>query len=41
MAETDSFLHIARPLGPVTVGTAPTTAPLNVIIQPQVLLKHS
>ena len=36
MAEVDSFLHLARPLGPVTVGSAPTTAPLNVIIQPQV-----
>lgn len=35
MAE-DSFLHLARPLGPVSVGTAPTTAPLNVVIQPQV-----
>jgi hypothetical protein len=38
MAE-DSFLHLARPLGPVSVGTAPTTAPLNVVIQPQVRLK--
>lgn len=37
MAE-DSFLHLARPLGPVSVGTAPTTAPLNVVIQPQVTL---
>lgn len=36
MAEADSFLHLARPLGPVAVGTAPTTAPLNVVIQPQV-----
>lgn len=35
MAE-GSFLHLARPLGPVSVGTAPTTAPLNVVIQPQV-----
>lgn len=39
MAETDSFLHLARPLGPVTVGSAPTTAPLNVVIQPQVCLR--
>lgn len=37
MAE-DSFLHLARPLGPVSVGTAPTTAPLNVVIQPQVCI---
>ncbi|EED23956.1 eukaryotic translation initiation factor 3 subunit EifCf, putative [Talaromyces stipitatus ATCC 10500] len=44
MAETDSFLHLARPLGPVTVGSAPTTAPLNVVIQPQAIfsiLDHS
>ncbi|KAJ5587881.1 JAB1/Mov34/MPN/PAD-1 [Penicillium hispanicum] len=43
MAE-DSFLHLARPLGPVSVGTAPTTAPLNVVIQPQAIfsiLDHS
>ncbi|PLN80927.1 eukaryotic translation initiation factor 3 subunit EifCf [Aspergillus taichungensis] len=43
MADTDSFLHLARPLGPVAVG-APTTAPLNVVIQPQALfsiLDHS
>ncbi|KAJ5297928.1 hypothetical protein PENANT_c012G05918 [Penicillium antarcticum] len=40
----DSFLHLARPLGPVSVGTAPTTAPLNVVIQPQAIfsvLDHS
>lgn len=36
MAESDSFLHLARPLGPVLAGSAPTTAPLNVVIQPQV-----
>ncbi|KKK18429.1 putative eukaryotic translation initiation factor 3 subunit EifCf [Aspergillus rambellii] len=44
MAETDSFLHLARPLGPVAAGSAPTTAPLNVVIQPQALfsiLDHS
>ncbi|KAL5358385.1 eukaryotic translation initiation factor 3 subunit F [Aspergillus floccosus] len=44
MAATDPFLHLARPLGPVAVGTAPTTAPLNVVIQPQALfsiLDHS
>ncbi|KAE8147014.1 JAB1/Mov34/MPN/PAD-1 ubiquitin protease-domain-containing protein [Aspergillus avenaceus] len=44
MAETDSFLHLARPLGPVAVGSAPTTAPLNVVIHPQALfsvLDHS
>ncbi|KAL2011757.1 hypothetical protein VTN00DRAFT_4475 [Thermoascus crustaceus] len=44
MADTDSFLHLARPLGPATVGTAPTTAPLNVVIQPQAIfsiLDHS
>jgi translation initiation factor 3 subunit F len=33
---TESFLHLARPLAPATVGQQPTTAPLNVIIQPQV-----
>lgn len=38
MAE-DSFLHLARPLGPASVGTAPSTAPLNVVIQPQVRLE--
>ncbi|EIT79153.1 putative eukaryotic translation initiation factor 3 subunit EifCf [Aspergillus flavus] len=44
MAETDSFLHLARPLGPMAVGSAPTTAPLNVVIHPQALfsiLDHS
>ncbi|KAB8229318.1 hypothetical protein ETB97_009155 [Aspergillus alliaceus] len=44
MAETDSYLHLARPLGPVAVGSAPTTAPLNVVIHPQALfsiLDHS
>ena len=32
----DTFLHLARPLGPAAIGLQPTTAPLNVIIQPQV-----
>ena len=32
----DSFLHLARPLAPAVIGVQPTTAPLNVIIQPQV-----
>ncbi|KAI9664740.1 MAG: hypothetical protein M1821_006188 [Bathelium mastoideum] len=44
MAETDSFLHLARPLGPATVGSQPSTQPLNVIIQPQAvfsILDHS
>ncbi|KAL6236428.1 hypothetical protein BDW75DRAFT_206768 [Aspergillus navahoensis] len=44
MAETDSFLHLSRPLGPVLAGSAPTTAPLSVVIQPQALfsiLDHS
>ena len=36
MVEADSFLHLARPLGPAAVGSQPTTAPLNVVIQPQV-----
>ena len=31
-----SFLHLARPLGPATGGSQLTTAPLNVVIQPQV-----
>ena len=38
MAEADGFLHLARPLGPTAVGSQPTTAPLNVVIQPQALL---
>ncbi|KAJ9634098.1 hypothetical protein H2204_006429 [Knufia peltigerae] len=37
MAEQDSFLHLARPLGPAAVGAQPTTAPLRVVIQPQAL----
>jgi len=36
MVEGDTFLHLARPLGPAVIGSQPTTAPLNVIIQPQV-----
>ncbi|KAK8175303.1 eukaryotic translation initiation factor 3 subunit F [Phyllosticta citrichinensis] len=35
MADTDSFLHLARPLGPAHIGAQPSTAPLNVVIQPQ------
>lgn len=44
MVEADSFLHLARPLGPAAVGSQPTTAPLNVIVQPQAIfsiLDHS
>ncbi|PGH15806.1 eukaryotic translation initiation factor 3 subunit F [Helicocarpus griseus UAMH5409] len=44
MADTDSFLHLARPLGPAPVGAQPSTAPLNVVIQPQAIfsiLDHS
>ena len=29
-------LHLARPLGPAPIGAQPSTAPLNVVIQPQV-----
>ena len=36
MAEGDSFLHLARPLGPAAVGAQPSTAALNVVVQPQV-----
>lgn len=36
MTVGDSFLHVSRPLGPASVGSQPTTAPLNVVIQPQV-----
>jgi translation initiation factor 3 subunit F len=36
MSDNDSFLHLARPLGPAPVGAQPSTAPLNVVIQPQV-----
>jgi len=44
MAAADSFLHLARPLGPAAVGAQPSTAPVNVLIQPQALfsiLDHS
>ncbi|KAG8624568.1 hypothetical protein KVT40_007635 [Elsinoe batatas] len=44
MAEGDSFLHLARPLGPLAVGASSITAPLSVTIQPQALfaiLDHS
>ena len=44
MANPDSFLHLARPLGPAAVGVQPTTAPLNVVIQAQAvfsILDHS
>jgi len=44
MAATDSFLHLARPLGPAPLGAQPSTAPLNVAIQPQAvfsILDHS
>ncbi|OJD25195.1 eukaryotic translation initiation factor 3 subunit F [Blastomyces percursus] len=44
MADTDSFLHLSRPLGPAAVGAQPSTAPLNVVIQPQAIfsiLDHS
>lgn len=44
MAEGDSFLHLARPLGPASVGTQASTAPLSVTIQPQAIfsiLDHS
>ena len=36
MTDADSFLHLARPLGPVVVGNQPVTGPLNVVVQPQV-----
>jgi translation initiation factor 3 subunit F len=39
MADTGSFLHLARPLGPASVGTQPSTAPLSVVVQPQVLFQ--
>jgi translation initiation factor 3 subunit F len=44
MAAADSFLHLARPLGPAAIGAQPTTSPVNVIVQPQALfsiLDHS
>ncbi|KAL0263250.1 hypothetical protein SLS55_002230 [Diplodia seriata] len=44
MADADSFLHLARPLGPAHVGAQPSSAPLNVVLQPQALfsiLDHS
>ncbi|KAF2013963.1 eukaryotic translation initiation factor 3 subunit F [Aaosphaeria arxii CBS 175.79] len=44
MADKDSFLHLARPLGPAPVGAQPSTAPLGVVIQPQAIfsiLDHS
>ncbi|GAB7342149.1 hypothetical protein MBLNU457_g0411t1 [Dothideomycetes sp. NU457] len=33
-----SFLHLARPLGPVAIGAQPSTAPLSVSVQPQAIL---
>jgi len=33
-----SFLHLARPLGPVAIGAQPSTAPLSVTVQPQAML---
>ncbi|KAG8528116.1 uncharacterized protein KY384_007032 [Bacidia gigantensis] len=44
MTVANSFLHLARPLGPAIVGSQPSTAPLNVVIQPQAIfaiLDHS
>ncbi|KAL9127999.1 MAG: hypothetical protein Q9217_003225 [Psora testacea] len=44
MVDGHSFLHLARPLGPAAVGSQSTTAPLNVVIQPQAvfsILDHS
>ncbi|KAL1600212.1 hypothetical protein SLS59_005836 [Nothophoma quercina] len=44
MSDNDSFLHLARPLGPAPIGAQPSTAPLNVVIQPQAIfsvLDHS
>ncbi|KAF2100791.1 eukaryotic translation initiation factor 3 subunit F [Rhizodiscina lignyota] len=44
MDDKDSFLHLARPLGPAQVGAQPVTAPLSVTIQPQAIfsiLDHS
>ncbi|MCJ1308401.1 hypothetical protein MMC25_002054 [Agyrium rufum] len=44
MPETSDYLHLARPLGSTVAGSQPTTAPLNVIIQPQAIfsiLDHS
>ncbi|KAF2185649.1 eukaryotic translation initiation factor 3 subunit F [Zopfia rhizophila CBS 207.26] len=44
MSERDSFLHLARPLGPAPIGAQPSTAPLSVVIQPQAIfsiLDHS
>lgn len=38
---TESFLHLARPLAPAVIGVQPTTAPLNVILQPQVGLSRN
>jgi hypothetical protein len=36
MADKDSFLHLARPLGPAPIAVQQSTAPLSVTIQPQV-----
>ncbi|KAK5093087.1 hypothetical protein LTR70_002056 [Exophiala xenobiotica] len=44
MVEIDSSLHLARPLGPASVGLQANTTPLTVQIQPQALfsiLDHS
>ncbi|KAH7125237.1 eukaryotic translation initiation factor 3 subunit F [Dendryphion nanum] len=37
MTDHDSFLHLARPLGPAPIGAQPSTAPLAVVIQPQAI----
>ncbi|KAG4443465.1 hypothetical protein IFR05_001035 [Cadophora sp. M221] len=40
----ENFLHLARPLAPASIGVQPTTAPLNVVVQPQAIfsiLDHS
>ncbi|KAF2256136.1 eukaryotic translation initiation factor 3 subunit F [Trematosphaeria pertusa] len=37
MADKDTFLHLARPLGPAPIGAQPSTAPVSVVIQPQAI----
>ncbi|KAF2745678.1 Mov34-domain-containing protein [Sporormia fimetaria CBS 119925] len=44
MANKDSFLHLARPLGPAPIGASASTAPLSVSVHPQAIfsiLDHS
>jgi len=38
IADPQSFIHVSRPLAPVSIGAQPTTAPLTVVLQPTAVL---